>query len=273
MRIYICSTLAVLLLSAAFSQARERAPAPCESLRISKELLSWNRKLNYPAQPRIEGAETGVLKKVVPVPKVTMNVTAVVHYPEKTGNGQVDELLRQYAQTILDEYLGEIQEDFLADDVEDLSPARVKGAVLSTTFTLGRSSARYLSVIFYHCLYTGGAHPNQTFTVLSFDLETGARLTFTDLFPDGKADSLAGYMNKDLDRQSAAAKSKRDAADILTPEAVRERGLDNLALCSTGLIAIFAPYEQGPYSEGTKFVSIPARGLKVPKGLDTRFWQ
>lgn len=262
---------AILLFLAVSPEARAAAEAD-DAQRVRKDLLGWDAKLDYPPQPRIDGAGVGVLKKVVPIPKVGLEVLAVVHYPDKTGNSRVDEQIREFAQTTLNEYLEEIQEGFLADDVEDLSPDRVKGTVLSTTFTLARSSSRYLSVIFYHRTYTGGAHPNETFSVRSFDLESGSRLAFTDLFPNGDAGPLTAYMNTDLDRQSAAQKQTRDQSDALTPEGVLETGLDNLALAPSGLTAIFAPYEQGPYSDGTKFVSIPATGSKAPKGLDTRFW-
>ncbi len=110
------------------------------------------------------------------------------------------------------------------------------------------------SFLLSYGLFTGGAHPIPVVETLVFDLATGRRLVFADVFRDDQAalDTLASYVAADLlNRQGLDADWVSGAfADPL-------RALARFVLRESGPVFVFPPYEVAPYAWGTITVPLP----------------
>ncbi|SFK66642.1 DUF3298 and DUF4163 domain-containing protein [Lysobacter sp. cf310] len=176
--------------------------------------------------------------------------------------------------------------DAARTDLIEAAQARKKGEGsapydLSLNFTEVLDSPTLVAVAAEGSSYTGGAHGSPLIARFVWLPQQNQMLKATDLVPDKKGwDAISRYVREQLH----SALSQRVDADDLAPaeraEVVESAGrmIDdgtdadpaNFALFEpvvavdgklTALRFVFAPYEVGPYSDGTQTVEVPASVL------------
>jgi len=209
----------------------------------------------------------------------------LVHFPQGLSE-RVDMEVAAFAKAQFDEtnavFLS-MAADMAAEAQSVLSAALLKKSVFPpeeefrwsapyfsvVNYQVHRSSARYASIHFMGSEYTGGAHGNRFHIVLSFDLTTGVRLAFDDLFADKDA-GLPRLVSRIADgvQELKVAGTEPVLRDPASIDATMER----IALTSEGLRVVYAPYEMGSYAEGEFIVDIPREEL-VKMGIRADFWK
>jgi len=119
-----------------------------------------------------------------------------------------------------------------------------------------------------HTSYGGGAHPNTTTDIFSYDLARGEVLTFDKLFAGGSSQKLLEIIKETLATQLGT-----------TPEGLANAGIFTDQLTYPGQPCIirdavvfhYNPYEIAPYSEGMIDVNVWAEELEeylTPRGRE-----
>ncbi|RIV26750.1 DUF3298 domain-containing protein [Fibrisoma montanum] len=130
------------------------------------------------------------------------------------------------------------------------------------------ANSKILSVKLSAYAYTGGAHPNSSTSLYTFDRTTGKPLSLTDLVTDTTA--LLGIVEKAF----------RKHQDLLPQYNLEERGYflrdgkfflpANVALARDGLLFYYNPYEIAAYAVGPIEVTVPYSQLQTVLNDD---WQ
>ncbi len=117
------------------------------------------------------------------------------------------------------------------------------------------------SLEFTETSYTGGAHPNTSVTLASFDTRTGLRITLDDLFVDPYGDALQEI----AERAFRAERNLSETEDLSSAGFWFEDGTfrlnDNFAVVPDGLKFHFNSYEVGPYSMGPTSIVLARNSL------------
>jgi len=264
--------LAVFLMSVIIAAPEARADGFTFSNQIVETLEeAWDEARELPLQPQIKGFEAARLGGDPMENKATgAKFTAAAYYPTNTGNTDVDQQLKAIAETRLAGF---------ATEAEEFVKTKQPGPGFKfLTFAAVPVGGKYLSVVFYESGQTGGAHGMRAYESLIFNLETGKQVTLAELFPvhDGDEGRIPGFfvnfVNAGLDKKCF----ERFKDSLCNPNTVSLESvpgsLKNLVLTENGLAVIYSPYEQGPYSEGTKYLDIPRSDL-VAWGLPDTFWK
>jgi hypothetical protein len=213
------------------------------------------------------GARPDDFRSATYVNKAGEELRISVRYPQGLGNADVDADIAAYAGDIrlfqrrwADKFMKEATED------RGLSPYE-----LTSDFVLVRPSDRYVSVVFRHYAWTGGAHPNFTLETLSYDLESGVRLTVGDIFPNPSSlASLVDLLNERVVSCGEEERRNNDCPWLFDMSDVPGQ-MGYFALAPGGLAVICPPYAAGPYVDGAKTLDIPKERL-ARWGADTRYW-
>ncbi|MBK9013694.1 MAG: DUF3298 and DUF4163 domain-containing protein [Saprospiraceae bacterium] len=127
--------------------------------------------------------------------------------------------------------------------------------VAETRDTLLLNDGKYLTLKLDGYSYVGGAHPNASSSVATFDVATAKKVTLDQLVTD--LDAL---------KKAAEKKFREVRADLFKPESEGGYGFefdetspfklaDNTGLVKDGIYFIYVPYEVGAYAIGeTEFV-------------------
>jgi hypothetical protein len=116
-----------------------------------------------------------------------------------------------------------------------------------------------LSLGFYHYNYSGGAHGNYALTPASYDLRTGRRLRYNDIFLPKAAQQLPALLGQAVRPQL-----------MLRPGEALDKQLfvnkmpvtHNVYLTTTGAVFIYQPYEIASYAQGEIHVFVPLSALR-----------
>lgn len=202
-------------------------------------------------------------------------------YLKGSGNETVDALLKKNNEKDFATKREEAKKAIERQSADDCNAASLAGLYERNYAFAFKPSDNYLSVLIFSNDYTGGAHGNQTYESLMFDLKTAEKITLKDIFPDLKksgplylayqkkvlcekyptkcpcSDSCSGDMGK-INLSSEAQKDHNDAP----VEVLSEKGIS----------LIFGPYVSGPYSDGTRIIDIPKEEL-IKMGASSKFWE
>ncbi len=209
-------------------------------------------------------------------------LTLVAHCPQGFGEGP-DAVLASVAKEPFNEVLAAFHS--FADEMDEevraeTSKALTTGAALpepnlsdawyaNTIYSVFRPSNRYVSVLFNHHEYTGGAHGNSTYLALTFDVTTGARLALGDVFADEQA-ALALLVPRIAD--GVQAQKDADAAPVDRDPAAVDADMNRIVLVPEGARVYYAPYEMGSYAEGEFIVELGKEEL-IKKGARAELWR
>ncbi|MDE5878902.1 MAG: DUF3298 and DUF4163 domain-containing protein [Desulfovibrio sp.] len=193
-------------------------------------------------------------------PKVSLNYPAF-------REAAVDADIRTWAEGVTRSYEEEVRASIAPDGEK---PGSYGVWDLTGMYSLERPSPKVVSVIFNVYSYTGGAHGNLVITCRNYDLASGRRLDFADLFKD--PEKALGLMSAWA--REALTKSLGEESD---EEMIREgtapelTNFNELALTPSGITIQFQPYQVGPWSAGPQQVEMPLSAL-APAGPEPAIW-
>jgi hypothetical protein len=125
-------------------------------------------------------------------------------------------------------------------------------------FDILENNNNSLSILLNTNIYTGGAHPLNDISILTFNPDSGKKVIFSDILKDEK--SLKNLIVQEFRR-------KRNFSDAvnLTDEGFYSNEWplpNNFALLAQGLYIVYNVYEIGPYVLGTTELLIPIDAIK-----------
>jgi hypothetical protein len=183
--------------------------------------------------------------------------TIRIHYP-------IELLQSELMESTIDTYLTEYRGNFMANYEEFYQPDF--GAwFLEIVYDIYLHSPTVASVRFNQSEYTGGAHPNQSYTSFTFDTAANTVLAFEDLFAEG-VDPLASIMpiaRERLLEKLAELGMDADTANMFIPNGTDElTDYRNFALTDTDLLLFFDSDQVGPHAIGPQEIAIPISELE-----------
>ena len=117
-----------------------------------------------------------------------------------------------------------------------------------------------LSLAFYSYSFTGGAHGMGVTTAASYDLRTGRRLRYADIFQPAAAQQLPALLAAAVRPLVGLAPGAPLDGQLFVKKMPVTH---NVLLTGGGVEFIYLPYEIGPYSQGTLRVFLPLRQVRA----------
>jgi hypothetical protein len=190
-------------------------------------------------------------------------------YPEaNSGNSAIQDSLNAFIQQYLsgllsmDEGMGgtlEEQADRAAADFKEFItefPDDFGQWAYECNGDVILNNGNLVSLSFSEYSFTGGAHPNSSTTLATFDAATGKRLTLEDLVEDMEKLNRLG---EQYFREARELGPEEDLAELGFdfPDGNFFLPADNFAKTTDGILFIFNPYTVGPYVMGPTEFEIP----------------
>jgi Protein of unknown function (DUF3298). len=209
-----------------------------------------------------ETASAAPLKNVVTkkIHKITSTLELNVEYPQ-IGNKDIDKNIGDYVgQTIKDFGPGEKSEHWTS--------------VLYIRYKISYYKDKTVSIRFYNYQFTGGAHGSEVVNFRTYDLKTGKRLSYSDIFKSDYQYLTSLWRNAEP-QVLVAYKQRGWANDAYSLEWVREGAgpnagnYRNFYLTDKGLVIYFGQYQVAPYAAGT--VEVPIKYEKLSDGYSDYF--
>lgn len=193
-------------------------------------------------------------------PKVSLN------YPAFRVEA-VDADIRAWAESVMRSYEEEVRAGIAPDGEK---PGSYGVWELSGMYSLERPSPKVVSIIFNVFSYTGGAHGNLVITCRNYDLATGKRLDFADLFkdPEKALELMSAYARESLTKSLGEESDEEMIREGTAPELTN---FGELALTPAGITIQFQPYQVGPWSAGPQQVEMPLAALAAA-GPEPAVW-
>ena len=193
-------------------------------------------------------------------PKLSLN------YPAFRSEA-VDADIRTWAEGVLRSYEEEVRAGIAPDGEK---PGSYGVWDLTGMYSLERPSPKVVSIIFNIYSYTGGAHGNLVISCRNYDLESGKRLDFADLFkdPEKALELMSAYARESLTRSLGEESDEEMIREGTAPEL---NNFGELALTPAGVTIQFQPYQVGPWSAGPQQVEMPLAALAAA-GPEAAVW-
>lgn len=151
---------------------------------------------------------------------------------------------------------------FIDDKVNDFKNLAVQGVSdlrdrgFDTKYSLfinleNYQSENYFSHVLFISEYTGGANMNQTVRSFVYDKDTGNKVSISDVFPEGEADSFIDEIKSELYSREGEIGIFRDSVDKLSINS-----LDSFYITDNDIVVLFSKYEVAPGASGVVKVNI-----------------
>jgi hypothetical protein len=172
------------------------------------------------------------------------------------------------AKAVVDRAFAEFRKIMAGFTVADIrnTPADI-GNYLDIGHSIDYADEDLVSVQFLTDDFTGGAHPNQGYHTLTYDLKAGKEVRLADLFNPGSSylRTIADYCAKDLRaRKDPDTGENRDLATDIFADGVKPtaENFRDWAITKKGLLLLFSPYQVASYADGPQSVIVPYSALK-----------
>ncbi len=123
----------------------------------------------------------------------------------------------------------------------------------SSNMTIDEWTHDYLSIVQNDGGYMGGAHGFYGAVLNSFDLKTGERMTYKNVFREGTLEAVAktvqAYYEKEYGISYKSMSEKFELANCFAFE-------------KKGITFLYNPYEMGSYADGVRELTVPYAALK-----------
>jgi peptidoglycan-N-acetylglucosamine deacetylase len=179
-----------------------------------------------------------------------------IHYP-------IELLPSTLIESTIDTYLADYRAEFM-QSFEESHQADSSPWFLEITYAIYHHSPTILSTRFDESWYTGGAHPNLTYTSFTFDSATNTILAFEDLFAEGinPLERIVPLARSGLVEKLSGLGVEVDTTDSSIIEGTNDiSDFRNFALTETELLLFFEPYQVAPGAAGPQEIQIPLRSL------------
>lgn len=188
-------------------------------------------------------------------------------YPVLTG-GANDTGFNQIVKSRVVKELADFKKQMMSFSAADLKtlPAGVNNYI-DISYNVEYADNDLISINFLEDTFGGGAHPNQNFFTITYDLKNGREIKLAELFKPGAKylQAISDYAIKDL--QSRKDPDSHEnlglAQDIFADGAkAMAKNYQSWNLTKKGLMFTFDPYQVGPYAAGPQTVVVPYSQLK-----------
>lgn len=179
----------------------------------------------------------------------------------------VDDDIRAWADSVIRSYEEEVRGSIGPDGEK---PGSYGVWDLTGMYSLERPSPKVVSIIFNVYSYTGGAHGNLVITCRNYDLASGKRLEFADLFkdPEKALELMSAFARESLTKSLGEESDEEMIREGTAPEM---RNFGELALTPAGVTIQFQPYQVGPWSAGPQQVEMSLAELAAA-GPEAAVW-
>ena len=179
----------------------------------------------------------------------------------------VDDDIRAWADGVARSYEEEVRAGIAPDGEK---PGSYGMWDLTGMYSLDRPSPKVVSIIFNVYSYTGGAHGNLVISCRNYDLASGKRLEFADLFkdPEKALELMSAFARENLTRSLGEESDEEMIREGTAPDL---RNFGELALTPAGITIQFQPYQVGPWSAGPQQVEMPLAAL-ASAGPEAAVW-
>lgn len=189
-----------------------------------------------------------------------------IYYPV-FGYAKVDAEMKAFAEKQADEYEKDVAEAIVPGEER---PASYEQWEMTGYFTLERPNPDVVSVIFNIFSYSGGAHGNLAITCLNYNLKTGQRIDFADLFrdPERALEMMSKFSAEKLNTELGEYADEDMIHSGTMPDLAN---FSNLTLFPNGIYIEFQPYQVGPWAAGPQRVEMTLQDLAAA-GPEPDIW-
>ncbi len=195
-----------------------------------------------------------------------VNYKADIKYPEFSGFANADAQAKVNADIKASVFasLADFKKDLnctTPDDDQAGNPC-VFSAEFGTPVTV---DGKILSVPMQNYYYTQGAHGSTILTFANYDVATGEKINFKNLFNGDYLKVIAAYSKGELTKKITVGENAMSDIGWVargTDATVSENYDGNIGFDNNGLIAIFQQYQVAAYAAGPQTVHIPYAILK-----------
>jgi hypothetical protein len=198
--------------------------------------------------------------------------TIQINYPDKTplatrGSWGAENRAQATIASTLKQLISQFKDAGSLNDLSQTEKDRLNQSGLKYSLNVGYhaySSGSFVSYEFDIFMDTGGAHPNNLYKTLVFDLH-GNTVTLGDLFTPGS--NYLERISQAATTQVTAELKKRagaDAASSIISEGIsaKEENFENFVVDSDRIRIFIPPYQAAAYAAGSFEVQVPLADLK-----------
>jgi hypothetical protein len=189
-------------------------------------------------------------------------------YPELTGSSANVAAFNQLVKSDVTSSLADFKKQMLAVSAEDLKtlPASM-GRSIDISYNVEYADNDLISVNFLEDTFEGGAHPNQNYFTVTYDLKQGKQLKLSDLFKPGARylEAVSDYATRDLqNRKDPDSNENMGLAQDIFADGAKptEENYARWNITKKGLMFTFDPYQVAAYAYGPQTVIIPYARLR-----------
>ncbi|MBZ0215258.1 MAG: DUF3298 and DUF4163 domain-containing protein [Fimbriimonadaceae bacterium] len=212
--------------------------------------------------------------QILPLTTISETSLAIEMQANLPRAAHLDPALKSHIQALIDTALAEMRATATQDYDEFGKEEFWRPYSLSLSWEEHFVSPRIVSLLETRYEFTGGAHGNSDHRALLWDLQTRARITLDDIFPEPVKRTQAllaivARLRDELIRQKIE-RMNLDSASARTDPGLEELEADGETLGiftlmpsdspgkSGGLLFHFPPYMLGSYAEGSYHLPVPA---------------
>lgn len=173
-------------------------------------------------------------------------------YPE-TGVPAIDKAINAWIEENLESFRGYLTEG-------TMTPGQNYSGEIG--YEIGRNDSAMFSVLFTYYTYTGGAHPNSTFTAFNFLRPDGAQVDIGDLFTKAGVARISKLSIASLNKELSGPDGGSDTDWIARGAAPIGKNFENFILKPNELAIYFDAYQVAAYVAGPQEVHIPLSQLR-----------
>lgn len=196
--------------------------------------------------------------------------TIQINYPDKTplstrGGWGAEARAQKAIEDLLEDQIDSFKD--LADgNLSDEEKTRLAQSKLKYSLNVGYkaySSGEYVSYEFDIFMDTGGAHPNNFFETLVFDLD-GHEQVLEDLFKDSAYLERVSALALTQVKEQLTQRAGENATDSIIAEGLsaKAENFQNFVVDSDRLRIFIPPYQAAAYAAGTFEVQIPLHDIR-----------
>lgn len=248
-----------LAVASLFACQSEKKTAPAmDSTAMATELTNKSDSVAY----TYDSVKVYGKNRVSKDSRVTDTAKAVITYPVfkdaklndlvlKKLTGSVD---AEKVYTSIDSYAKGFMGDF--DQYQKESPEDIQSWFLTIDTRVIKQKANYIGFYTTYVNFSGGAHPNSSFTYQNYNPVTHKQITLDSLLLPGSYPKLTAIAEK-IFRKNEKLRADQPLKDNYFFEKDTFKLNDNFTITDEGLLFLYNPYEIKAYAFGVTKLLIP----------------
>ena len=216
-----------------------------------------------PAAPAASTVATSTIPEAGPYVEHGQYFDITANYPTTTPlSAEADQAARGQMRTWISGEIAQFKtngnfDNLTQNDIHMMGYDQGRKETLQIKYLIA-SSPRTVSYIYTEYLDTLGAHGNTFFKTFTFDTETGALLSLSDVFQGDYLATLSQLARAKLPAIIGQGYDLTFIKDGTTPDA---KNFQSFFFDNTDFVVLFPPYQVAPYSSGPQTLRIPVAQL------------